>query len=334
MPRILMILTSHRLDCFKLTMDCLLASDSLTRFDRVMLMLNGVEGPHLAYVNRLMAAHPEVQWDTVAGPRGKKERVANLQNETVRRYPHSLYFKIDEDVFVSRGWVEKLTAAYEAHKHDDNLALITPLIPNNALGFYYLLELFPSLAEEYARRFKAERTTLCNGPVWSDASMARWLIRRFIDMEAANRALEANLQPSNPTTRQPRTNNQERTTKNQERFIRFAYRFSINCLVYDYRHWEQMGGIPNDEEPAWGQWVPDHGKFNVLVTDTLVQHYSFFVQQDWMDRTPLLEDFRRANLSDTLSSRISPAYWGPWLGRCAEQFPRALARKARSLLGG
>jgi hypothetical protein len=91
-------------------------------------------------------------------------------------------------------------------------------------------------------------------------------------------------------------------------------------------HWQEMGGIPGDEEPAWGQWVPDHGKFNVLVTDTIVHHYSFFVQQDWLDRSSLLEDIRMANLPDTLPSKTA-RYYFPRLLRIAQQVPRGLKRK-------
>lgn len=311
-----MILTSHRLDCFRLTMDSLFASDSLGLFDHVALMLNGVEGRHLAYVRQLMADHPELPWDTIAGPRGKKERVANLQNECVRRYPHSLYFKIDEDMVLSAGWATKLAAAYEHLKNDPDLALITPAIPNNAVGFYYLLKAFPELEEEYGRRFSYPLTTACDGPIWNQPALAQWILRKFIDLRAANEKLEARFPAADNRT-----------------YVPFAYRFNINCLVYDYRHWEEMGGIPNDEEPAWGQWVPDHGKHNMLVMNTMVHHYTFSVQQDWMDRSSLLEDLRLANAPSTLRSKHSLFYHAPRLARLARQLPRVIPRKVQAFLG-
>ena len=310
-----MILTSHRLDCFKLTMDSLIYSHSLEKFDSVVLLLNGVVGRHLKYAHCLMSAYPQIHWDTIAGPRGKKEKVANLQNECVRRYPNSLYFKIDEDLVVSEGWIEKLTAAYEVHKDDDNLALITPVIPNNGAGFYWLLTHLPGLKEEYGSLFSFPLSPACNGAIWDQPELATWIIRKFMDLRTANELLEKRIEHSNGSP-----------------YEQFAYRFSINCLVYDYRHWQQMGGIPNDEEPAWGQWVPDHGKFNILVTNTLVQHYSFFVQQDWMDRSSILEDIRRINLPDTLSSKLSPRYIMPRLIRVAIQLPRVVPRKIAALL--
>lgn len=304
MKKLLMILTSHRLDCFQLTMDLLFAGGSINRFDRVVLMLNGVTGRHGAYVDRLIREHPEVPWDTISGPRGKGPLVANLQNECVRRYPDHLFFKIDEDVFVSPGWVEKLEAAYEAFKHDDSLALLTPVIPNNGVGWHHLLNRFPALGEEYRARFVHSVVPDCNGPVWIYPQIAEWITRKFLDLRSAN----------------------ARLIETAGAHQKFAFRFSINCLVYDYRHWSQMGGIPGDEEPAWGQWVPDHGKFNVLVADTMVHHYSFFVQQDWLDRTTLLEDIRRTNLpADAAMSGLNRQL--PRIARAIRQLPDVIRRR-------
>ena len=99
MQRVLMILTSHRLDCFQLNMEMLKAKGNLAQFDKVVLMLNGVVGNHLDFVNRFMEDNPDISWDTIAGPRGKGPR-GGPANQCVERYPDSLYFKIDEDVYM------------------------------------------------------------------------------------------------------------------------------------------------------------------------------------------------------------------------------------------
>ncbi len=306
--RILMILTSHRLDCFRLAMELLDRTGSLQQFDRIVLMLNGVVGAHRRYVEHLLTSRPDVPWDTIAGPRGKGPLVANLQNECVRRYPESVYFKIDEDLFVSNGWVDKLQRVYNAHRDDPRLALVTPVIPNNAIGFDHLLRRFPALREEYDRLFGYPLSTECNGPVWFYPQVAEWITRKFLDLDAAGRQLGGASET-------------------------FACRFSINCLVYDYRHWRELGGIPDQEEPAWGQWIPDHGKFNVLATDTLVHHYSFFVQQDWLDRSSLLEDIRVVNLPGTISPHSLLQYHLPRWQRTAQQIPSALRRRIKALTG-
>ena len=310
MQRVLMILTSHRLDCFQLNLEMLKAKGNLAKFDKVVLMLNGVEGKHLQYVNDFMAANPEIDWDTIAGPRGKGPLVAGLQNQCVERYPNSLYFKIDEDVYMPTDWVDRLTATYERWKDDPELGLITPVVVNNSTGSYFLMQAFPELAEEYKTKFDGkELTEQVDGPVWRYPQIAEWLTRNFIDLDAANERIAKYLAESGTETDH-----------------KFAHRFSINNLVYDYRHWQELGGIPDDEEPAWCQWVIDQGKFNILARDTVLHHYSFFVQNAWLDRTSLLEDLRCVNLPGTLKAG-SMAYNLPRWQRSAQQVPDALKRR-------
>lgn len=310
MQRVLMILTSHRLDCFQLNMEMLKAKGNLAQFDKVVLMLNGVVGDHLDFVNRFMEDNPDISWDTIAGPRGKGPLVAGLQNQCVERYPDSLYFKIDEDVYMPTGWVDRMTSAYDQWKDESGLGLLTPVVVNNSTGSYFLMKMaFPELAEEYKTRFDKELTEQVDGPVWRFPQIAEWLTRNFLDIDEANERLTSAL-----------------TAQSLDPYQKFAHRFSINNLVYDYQHWKDMGGIPDDEEPAWCQWVIDQGKFNILVRNTLLHHYSFFVQNDWLDRTSLLEDIRCVNLPDTLQKGTT-AYHLPRWKRTAKQIPGKIAAR-------
>ena len=71
MQKILMILTSHRLDCMKLCMDLLLRGGSIRRFDAACLLCNGVEGRHREWINDLVEKNPAINWDIISGPRGR-----------------------------------------------------------------------------------------------------------------------------------------------------------------------------------------------------------------------------------------------------------------------
>ncbi|MFH0908138.1 MAG: hypothetical protein V1929_05190 [bacterium] len=309
MNKVLMILTSHRLDCLRLALDCHVWANSFAAFDRVVFLLNGVTPRHRAYVDRFIATHPQVAWDTVSGPRGRNERISSLENECVRKYPDHLYVKADEDVFVSPGWIQKMLAAYATFERDDQLGLMAPIMPNNGSGFYFLLLQFPALHQEYAKRFAQPASRDCDGPVWKYPQIAEWITRNFIDLRAANARIEA-IRDLTP--------------------VKFTYRFSVCCVLFDYRHWQQMGGIPKEDEPTWTQWVKDHDKFNVLVTNTLVNHYSFFVQQDWLDRGSLLEDLRRINLPDTLPHKSIAGYHLPRWRRTAMQIPAYIKRRLQA----
>lgn len=286
MKKVLMILTSHRLDCLKLALALLDRHRQFAAFDNVVFLLNGVVGEHLHYIERFMASRPSVKWDTVAGPRGRSECISNLENRCVERHPESVYVKMDEDIFVTYDWAQRMFEAYEAHRNDPNLALITPLIPNNAYGLWYLLSrVFPEALADFRQKFGAEPSPEIQGITWRLPSVAEWAIRRFVDIEAANTQVRERV-----------------ASANLPRYHRFTDRFSIGCILFDYRHWLEMRGIPPKDEPEWCEWIEMNGKFNVLDSSQLVQHYSFFVQQDWLDRSTALEDLTAVNLGVSMNA--------------------------------
>lgn len=317
MKKLLMILTSHRLDCLRISLELLEKHDDLGKFDKVVFLMSGVRPQHSHYIDGFIARHPGVSWDKVVGPRGRKKVIADLQNECIRRHPGCLYFKIDEDVFTSPGWVEKLESAYLAHADDADLGLITPIAPNNGIGCYYLLSHIDWLRKSYDARFSFPVIPDYEAPVWVQPHLGEFMTRAFINLEKANQELVQRFGP----------------TFDRKHALYFSHRFTINCICYDYRHYTQMGLIPDTDEPGWTQWAADHGKHHLLVPNVLVHHYSFFVQQDWMDRSHLLEDIRRSNLPGTIGSPASLSYQWPWITRMAEQAPRAITRKIRHKLG-
>lgn len=301
-PKVLMILTSHRLDCFRLCMDMLIRGGSIRRFDTVALLLNGVVGRHRRYVERLVRDNPGVPWDLISGPRGKGWCISNLQNECVRRHPGALYFKIDEDVFVSRDWDLKLAETHARHAADPDLALVSATIPNNGLGAWILLGAFPDLREEFLRLPHARWEAAASGCVWFYPHLADWMIRRFLSLDDANERMRRAA---------------------AERWVPFHDRFSINCICYDYRHWTELGGVREHDEVDWGAWIRENRKLVVFDAHAVCHHYTFFNQQDWLDRSSLLEDIRRANLPGTLpfGAACLPAI------RFARQVPSILRRR-------
>ncbi len=304
-----MILTSHRLDCLSLAIDMLAEGGSLARFDVVAVLCSGVEGRHRAYIEDLPRRYPGTRWEMLHGPRGRGKPISDLQNDCVRRHPNALYFKIDEDTFVSPNWDIEVLKAYEAFRNDPRLSLITPVVTNNQRGAYHLLNLFPELGTEFTRCFNKPIVQERMGPVWLFPQCAEFMIRRFLDLRRANEELRA--VPHEP-------------------FAAFSYPFSINCICYDYRHWQEIGGVPEQDENGWGEWIPKNNKLIVLATQALVHHYSFFVQQNWLDRTALLEDIRSANLSAKPS--LTARTWARSL-RIAEQIPGAIRRRWAAAMG-
>jgi hypothetical protein len=303
--RILMILTSHRLDCLRLCIDLLVEGGSASRFDRVCILCSGVVGRHLRYVESLPRLHPGVKWDILHGARGRGKPISDMQNACVRKYPEALYFKIDEDTLVSSDWDLRMAEAYEAHRTDPRLALITAVVTNNQRGAYHLLTLFPDLGAEFTRQFNQPIVNSRLGPVWHRPSCAAFMIRSFLNLAKGNARLRA---AGGPAT------------------LAFSYPFSINCIAYDYRHWMEIGGVPEHDEDGWGKWIQENDKFTVLAARALVHHYAFFVQQEWLDRSSLLEDIRRENLPGTAKRTLDVAARAL---RIARQLPAIVRRRFR-----
>ena len=308
--KVLMILTHDRLDCLRLCLDMLERADAFSKFDRVVLLLNGVPPRLRRYVEAYMAARPRVGWDVVEADGTRPAGLSHAQNECVRRYPDSVYVKIDEDVFVPRGWAERMLETYERFSTRGDLALITPLIPNNAYGLHRLLTAFhPALKSEYVEKFGAEPTTEIHGALWGNPKISEWATRAFLDLDRANQMQAERLEPG-------------------QRWHEFCMRFSIGCICYDYDHVRRMGGaLPPHDEPEWCAWIEAQRQTCVVDQSLLVHHYSFFVQQEWLDRSSLLEDIRAAHLPKTLGKMPSLHYYGPRILRLAKQIPGIVRRR-------
>jgi len=314
--KILMILTHDRLDCLRLNLEMLHAAGAFLLFDKVVLLLNGVSAHHRRVAEQFMASHLATSWDALEGPGTRPAGLVGLQNRCVERYPDSLYMKLDEDVFVPAGWAERMISAYEAFSPRDNLGLITPLIPNNGFGLHVLLtKFYPALLDDHRKLFGRDPSPERQGFTWQSPAVAEWATRRFMSLNDANENHRALLRELKAP-----------------RFIEFADPFSVGCICYDYRHWKKMGGVPPRDEPEWCDWIQSNHHINILDCSQIILHYSFFVQQDWLDRTHLLEDIRMTNLPGTLSSKAGLAYNTPWIRRLIAQAPRAALRKAHRLV--
>jgi len=311
--KVLMVLTHDRLDCMRLCLEMLHRAEAYPCFDHVVLLLNGVSRRHRRTAEAFMAEHPEVPWDIVEGDGSRPGGICSVQNQCIQRYPGAVYVKTDDDVFVPKGWAQRMLETYEHFSDRPDLALITTFIPNNAFGLHRLLNTFyPEKLPEFEARFKAPPNPEAKGPTWQSPYIAEWATRAFLDVDAANEDLRARLAASG-----------------LPRWHEFCQYFSIGCICYDYDHVQRMGGaLPPRDEPDWCAWFMEHKQACILDQSLLVLHYSFFVQQDWLDRTSLLEDIRRVNLPGTLpfGSSLLPRI------RFLAQLPRILKRRLH--LGG
>ena len=320
MYNVLMILTKDRRDCVDMNLLLHERGGSFEVFDKVVFLLNAVTPSHMRFIDSFIERHPGISCDKIIGDGTRPKGISDMQNRCIEKYPDSFYVKTDEDVFVPPGWAHMMVEAYEAHKDRDDLALITPLLPNNAYGLHILLtHYYPELLEEHRQRFGCLPSIEPTGLTWRSPYVGEWASRKFINLAQANQTQRIKAQsPLFPEHRTP-------NTETIPPYHYFNQYFSIGCIGYDYRHWKKMGGIPWNDEPGWCKWIEENQQTNVLDCRQIALHYTFFVQQEWLDRSSLLEDIRTTNLPDTVT--LSDSLHIHRANRIARQLPAIFKRR-------
>lgn len=335
MKKVLMILTKDRRDCVDMNLLLHERGGSFEVFDHVVFLLNDVTPGHMRFIDSWIRRHPNVACDKILGDGSRPKGISDMQNRCIEKYPDAFYAKTDEDVFVQPGWARSMWEAYRAHQHRDDLALITPLLPNNSYGLYVLLnQFYPDYLEEHRRRFNRDPEPRRDGFTWHNPGVAEWATRKFINLQKANEEQLVKLQTQGSTfnSRLPASNSAEADSSlavPPSSYHHFSMPFSIGCIGYDYRHWEKMGGIPETDEPGWCKWIEENHQVNILDCRQIALHYTFFVQQEWLDRSTILENIRSANLADTVT--LADRLQIHRLHRITRQIPSIVKRKWKVL---
>ena len=278
---ILMILTSHRADCFALCVDCLERHTDLRLFERVYVMANALEPEHFALARAFAARHGNIKLVAV-NPRGLMP-VMEAQNAVLGMHKDSVLVKLDEDVFVTEGWLEGLVGTYTS-SGKDGCVLVSALVPNNAMGKLMLDEAFRRDCPGYA-----DDEALHRDKVSANSRYAVWLWEHVLDgtLRFTPDALLRGIGP--------------------QRVSRYL---NINCILADPRMLDcalPFGLIATDEKMP--SMVTDEYKMNMvmqhetapfygLVTpDSLAHHFSFGPQQEALDACFSINDIRKKLLA-------------------------------------
>lgn len=106
-------------------------------------------GKHVEELRRLCL---ENGWSYIST---QDNNVALAQNIAINCLPHAKrFFKLDEDIFVTDGFFERMLAAREhALAGDYRPGVIAPILPINGYGHMRVLERY-GLVEEYTKRFE------------------------------------------------------------------------------------------------------------------------------------------------------------------------------------
>ena len=227
--------------------------------------------------------------------------------------------KLDDDVFPLTGdWVNKLAEAYflAKEKYGDRVAYSTGLVNNNPYGFKKILEIYEKeneFREKYARDHivgmspgdlysplrilpKGEISSGGGGTVWRYPYLARWV--------------------HSLTTLRPDAYI-ERTKNLGIEEINVAERYSINCLFFEKKMWNEISDGSNDDELMVQKYCIHNNKIAVANLTVPLCHLFFYTQrkenkdllprfreiyEDWCDLSYPIAIFK--NKEDALEDRL------------------------------
>lgn len=247
----LMILTSHRKDCFDLCVWCLERFTRLERFTAVYVLANAVSPEHEASINAFAARHAHVRVIPCL-PEGLVPAVMEAQNAILARHADDGVVKIDEDVFVTEHWLDHLLAAHRMHAENPGVLLVACPTPVSTTGKRCLGAFFRAHFPDIVERCAASR--VYDDPVYHRLVWEAVLTRDLMGKYA--------------------------------RFANDAYFYSasliIHCVLYDRKALEAIGPFPTQaikgalvtDEVAVNMALRRTGKKAALPSAGLVHHYS------------------------------------------------------------
>jgi len=247
----LMILTSHRGDCFDLCLWCLERFTDLNRFSAVYVVDNEVESEHRRSIEEFVSGRANAV-HVRRGPRGLVPAVMEAQNEILTRHANEGVVKIDEDVFVGPHWLDHLLAAHEQTRRDPGVLLVGCPTPVSATGRLCLAPFHRSRFAQIARQG-------AHSQVFDDPDYHRLVWEAVLDGGYLDKYAEFP----------------------HGRYF-FAPSLIIHCVLYDRKAVDaigpfptrNVGGAPVTDELAVNMALRRTGASAVLPSAALAHHYS------------------------------------------------------------
>ncbi|GAB6038565.1 hypothetical protein JCM15519_31240 [Fundidesulfovibrio butyratiphilus] len=249
---ILLLLTSHRLDCLLVCLRSLERYTNLARFKKIYVVANAVEPDHAAILNRFRNTRDNVSV-IHCSPRGLIPAVNTVQNAILSEHLDDVVVKMDEDVFVTPRWLEHLLEGYTLHRSRADIPLVSALCPVSPPG-RFALGRFLKVA------YPAERAMYAGPVIEENWVYHRWMWQKVVD-EHFVESFAASGQPP-------------------YFYPGFA---TINCVAFDRRLMEnvlplpvaKVTGQPSSDEGAINRVLRDNRWKTAVVSRAVAHHYSF-----------------------------------------------------------
>ena len=260
---ILLVYTSHRVDCLKLCLDCLVQNTDIDRFKHIYIIANEVTLPHLLIAQDFCNQWPNASL-VQASPRGLVPAVIRSVNSIIRQHPGETFVKIDEDVFVTRGWLDALTQCHLDHRANDEILLSAALCPISGSGYPYFKTIMERDLSEYYLRYAS-----CTAELNKNKFLHRYLWEAVLEGGLLDRF-------------------HEKTTAN----YLYASSIVINCIMFDQRLVDEVYPFPLVQDPETGMACVDElavnralkGRKVAMPSAPVVHHYSHWRSEEYLRR--------------------------------------------------
>uniref|UniRef100_I2Q428 Glycosyltransferase n=1 Tax=Desulfovibrio sp. U5L TaxID=596152 RepID=I2Q428_9BACT len=267
---VLLLLTSHRLDCFLICTRCLERYTDLDRLKHIYVVANALGPEHRVLAKRFVARHKNATL-VERGPRGLVPAVLAVQNEILAAHMDDVIIKLDEDLFVTPHWLEHLIDGYCDHAERPDVPLVMPLVPISPPG-RHVLNRFLRIS------YPSERAMYGGPPIEENWVYHRWMWEKLLHENLAEVYLH-DLQPKYGYT---------------------GY-LTINCVIFDQRIMRLVLPFPTNR--VAGQTSSDEKAINLALSSfkmkvavlgrSIAHHYSFSKCEDYLrSHVPLDEVWR------------------------------------------
>jgi hypothetical protein len=187
--------------------------------------------------------------------------------------PDTIYLRFDDDiVYIEENAIERLV---EARIFKKQPFVIFPVIWNNAICSYYLQQ-FQSMPHWWG----VVKEPYCMEPTgWANADFAIGIHRHLLDMIKENQV--------------------ERLFMHHDIQLPVGQQFSVSCFAQTGEEYAKVGKIYSEEESWHTMEMPyETGRANLILSNSLVSHFSFYHQRQALLNTDILDRYRK--LGDSL----------------------------------
>lgn len=223
----------------------------------------------VAYAKKLARKHKWIKM--IERPVDPPLHPKQLNTGTFYRYmtdEDTVFVRFDDDiVYVEENAIERLASARIHKKHP---FIIFPVIWNNAIVSYYLQQ-FGIIPLDYG----VVKSAHCVDPVgWAD-----WVFAEHIHHHLIDKVL---------------SNNVEELFLHHDIQLPLAQQFSVSCFAQDGAEYAKVGDIKSEEE-SWHTIEKPYEteRNNLILSNSLVSHFSFFHQREPLLKTDVLQLYRQ-----------------------------------------